>query len=101
MGKVVNLNKVRKRKARAVAAQQAAENRVRFGRTGAQKARERAETEAAQRQLAQLRREPPDETGAEYRKFKRPLWKVWRIGCGHASAGLGTDRASARGISAR
>ncbi len=96
MGKVVNLNKVRKRKARAVAAQQAAENRVRFGRTGAQKARERAETEAAQ-----LRREPPDETGAEYRKFKRPLWKVWRIGCGHASAGLGTDRASARGISAR
>ena len=49
MGEVVNLRRERKRQARAVAEEKAAENRVRFGRTGAQKAADRAEAERARR----------------------------------------------------
>lgn len=60
MGKVVNLNKVRKQKAREEQATQAAENRVRFGRTKAQKALDAAATQEMQRKLDQLRREPPE-----------------------------------------
>jgi len=59
MADVINFNKARKRKAREQAGQQAAENRVRFGRTREQKRRD-AEAEAeAQRRLDGLRREPP------------------------------------------
>jgi hypothetical protein len=32
-----------------------------------------------------------------YRKFNRPFWRVWRVGRGHASAALGTDRAQIGG----
>ena len=32
-----------------------------------------------------------------YRKFNRPFWRVWRVGSGHASAALGTDRAQIGG----
>lgn len=61
MGEVVNLNKVRKLKARQTAEQQAAENRVRFGRSKAQKQQDVLEAEVAKRRLDQLRREPqPD-----------------------------------------
>ncbi|GAC1634367.1 MAG: hypothetical protein NVS9B10_30400 [Nevskia sp.] len=61
MSKVVNLNQARKQKARAEAERQAAENRVRFGRTKAQKLRDAAEAAEAERRLALLRREPgPD-----------------------------------------
>lgn len=59
MAKVVNLNKVRKQKARDAAAVQAAENRVRFGRTKEQKERDAAEALDAQHKLDQLKREPP------------------------------------------
>ena len=59
MSKVVNLNKFRKQKARADADRQATENRVRFGRTKAEKEREAASVEEAKRKLDQLRREPP------------------------------------------
>ncbi len=49
MAKIINLNKARKRKAREDAAAQAAENRVRFGRTKEQKQLDAAVTEEAQR----------------------------------------------------
>lgn len=59
MAKVINLNKVRKHKARAAATVQAAQNRVLFGRTPAEKQRDEAVAEEARRRLDQLRREPP------------------------------------------
>ncbi len=62
MADVVNLNRFRKRKAREIAERQAEENRVRFGRTKAQKQRDAAEAEEAQRRLDQLRRESPQST---------------------------------------
>jgi hypothetical protein len=45
MGDLINLNKARKARARREAEETAAANRVRFGRTGAEKARARAETD--------------------------------------------------------
>lgn len=60
MATVINLNKFRKQKAREQAEAQAAENRVRFGRSKAEKQRDAAETEAAQHKLDQLRRDTPD-----------------------------------------
>lgn len=57
MGKVINLNKARKRKARVDAAEQAAQNRVRFGRSKEQKQRDAAAAEEAQRRLDALKRE--------------------------------------------
>jgi capsule polysaccharide export protein KpsE/RkpR len=56
MSKVVNLNKVRKLKAREAADKQAAENRVKFGRTKAQKQLDEAETAAAKARLDALKR---------------------------------------------
>ena len=58
MADVVNLNRYRKKKAREKAAAQAAENRVRFGRTPTQKERDAALELEAQRRLDRLRREP-------------------------------------------
>jgi hypothetical protein len=43
MGEIVNLRRVKRARARAEAAEQAGENRVRHGRTGARKAAERQE----------------------------------------------------------
>jgi hypothetical protein len=57
MAEIINLNKARKRKARAEAAAQAAQNRVRFGRSKEQKQREAADIEEAQRRLDGLQRE--------------------------------------------
>jgi len=59
MSNVINLNKARKRRARAAAARQAAANRLHFGRTKAQKQRDAAEADEARRKLDQLRLEPP------------------------------------------
>lgn len=61
MAQIVNLNRFRKQKARADAAQQAAENRILHGRTKEQKQREAAAAEEAQRRLDGLRRERPPE----------------------------------------
>jgi len=58
MTKVVNLNHARKAKARAADKVQAAENRVRFGRTKAQKAADRATEARAARAYDQTKREP-------------------------------------------
>ncbi len=50
MAEIVNLNKLRKRRARADAEALAAANRAKHGRTGAERARE--EIEAARRERA-------------------------------------------------
>lgn len=55
MSNVVNFNKARKRRARQLAEQQAAANRVKFGRTKAEKRRDAAAAEEAQRKLDQLK----------------------------------------------
>lgn len=59
MSKVVNLNKFRKLKARATAENKATENRVKFGRTKAQKLLDEAETAAAKAKLDAIKRENP------------------------------------------
>jgi hypothetical protein len=58
MRDVVNLNKARKAKAAALARSQAAENRVKFGRTGAQKKQAERERAAAQSALDGAKRDP-------------------------------------------
>lgn len=57
MAEPINLNKVRKARAKADAQVQAAQNRVRFGRTGAEKASGRLEAERAGRTLDGAERE--------------------------------------------
>ena len=57
MTQPINLNKARKAKARAEASAQADANRVRFGRTKAEKAAARLETERLARAVDQARRE--------------------------------------------
>lgn len=59
MSDIINLNKARKRRARDAADKQAIVNRVRFGRSKAQKQREDAEAAEAKRRMDALRREPP------------------------------------------
>jgi hypothetical protein len=61
MPTIVNLNKASKKKARATAAKQAAENRLRFGRTPAEKAADAAAEAESRRRLDLLRREPQDD----------------------------------------
>lgn len=61
MSTIINLNKVRKDKARAAAEKLAAENRVRFGRTKEQKQLDEATAKEAQRRLDLLQREPTPE----------------------------------------
>lgn len=57
---VINLNKARKARARAHAGTEAAENRIRFGRTKAEKLKAKAETDQASRKLEGHRREGDD-----------------------------------------
>jgi hypothetical protein len=59
MAEIINLNKARKQKAKRDAEQRAAENRVRFGRSKAEKQLDEARQQAERRHLDQLRREPP------------------------------------------
>lgn len=65
MGEVINLNKARKRKAREEAATQAAQNRVRFGRTKEQKQLDAAVSEEARRRLDALKRDEGGEDSGE------------------------------------
>lgn len=51
MGEIVNLNRARKARAKADQTAQAAENRVRFGQTKAEKQKRQAEEEKAKRAL--------------------------------------------------
>ncbi|WP_431283003.1 DUF4169 family protein [Humitalea sp. 24SJ18S-53] len=59
MAEIVNLNRVRKQKSRAAATEQAAANRVKHGRTLAERARDAEETRARERLLDGARQEPP------------------------------------------
>lgn len=61
---VVNLNRFRKKKARAEKAKQADINRIRHGRTQAEKDRERLERERAARLIDGKRLEPEPSEGA-------------------------------------
>ena len=65
MGVVINLNKARKRKAREEAETQAAQNRVRFGRTKEQKQLDTAVSEEARRRLDALKRDDGRNDGRE------------------------------------
>ncbi|OZB16493.1 MAG: DUF4169 domain-containing protein [Rhodobacterales bacterium 34-62-10] len=58
MSTPVNLNRVRKDKARAEAKARAAENAVKFGRTKAEKDLEKARADQAARLLDQHRKDP-------------------------------------------
>lgn len=60
MGDVINLREVRKRRERADKDRQAAENRVRFGRTKAEKTQIRREEERRLQDLDGKRREGED-----------------------------------------
>ncbi|WP_370300538.1 DUF4169 family protein [Abyssibacter sp.] len=60
MGKVTNLNRVRKRKARETAVRVADENRVRFGRPASQRKQDDAQREDANHRLDQHRRDRTD-----------------------------------------
>lgn len=57
MAELVNFNKARKARARSEDKAEAAENRVRFGRTKGQKAAEQAATDKARRELDGAKRE--------------------------------------------
>ncbi|TDQ83463.1 uncharacterized protein DUF4169 [Dongia mobilis] len=57
MAEIVNLNRFRKTKQRSEAQQRAAENRVRFGRSKAEKASDRDETARREQNLDAARRQ--------------------------------------------
>lgn len=59
MAEVINLRSARKARARKDAEAQASANRARFGRTKGEKARDRLESERAERLLDGARREEP------------------------------------------
>lgn len=60
MAEIVNLSRRRKQIARADAAQQAQENRARFGRTKAERTRDDAAREAREKLLDQARKDEAD-----------------------------------------
>lgn len=58
MGKVINLRTRRKQQAREDKAALAAQNRLRFGRSAAERDRDEQQRAQDERRMAQLRREP-------------------------------------------
>lgn len=58
MATIVNFNKARKKKMRELAPRTAAENRARFGRTPAERARDEAAAEEARRELDLIKTDP-------------------------------------------
>ena len=60
MGEIVNLNKARKNHNRELARRRAAENRVRYGRTRGEKAKERDEIARRDRNLDGGKLDPKD-----------------------------------------
>jgi hypothetical protein len=61
MADILNLNKARKARAKAIAQAEAEANRARFGRTKAEKVRDAAEAERKVRTLDQAKRETPED----------------------------------------
>lgn len=64
MAEIINLRQARKARGRAAAERQAEANRAKFGRTKAEKAREKSESDARARLLDGARREPTDDDTA-------------------------------------
>lgn len=60
MGEVINLNQARKARERQEKARTADANRLRYGRTKAEKRREAAEAEKLRRELDGKRKSPPE-----------------------------------------
>ena len=58
---VINLNKVRKARAKKKHEAKAEQNRILFGRTKAQKARDEAEAREARQRLDRLKLQPDDQ----------------------------------------
>jgi hypothetical protein len=65
MGDIVNLKHARKARARAEKAEVAAANRARFGRTKAEKSRDKAESAVVARTLDGAKRAPSDDKSDE------------------------------------
>jgi hypothetical protein len=63
-GDVVNLRTARKRKARAAREAEAAQNRVVYGQTKAEKEARKANADLARHRLDQLQRTPRDDDGS-------------------------------------
>ncbi|MGE0153394.1 MAG: DUF4169 family protein [Reyranellaceae bacterium] len=63
MGDVINLNQVRKARERQEKARQADANRLRHGRSKAEKLRETAEAEKLRRDLEGKKKSPPEGGG--------------------------------------
>lgn len=63
MAQIINLNKARKQKSRTDSQKRAAENRVRFGRSKAEKQRAKTEAADAKRKLDQHQLDTPDDSG--------------------------------------
>ncbi|MDE2149772.1 MAG: DUF4169 family protein [Gammaproteobacteria bacterium] len=59
MAKIINLNRARKARARAEDERRAAENRIRFGRSKAQKQLDAARLAAERAKIDSLHRQPP------------------------------------------
>ncbi len=57
MAEIINLNKARKAKAKATSAAKAVENRAKFGRTKAEKARDAAERTRIERAIDESKRD--------------------------------------------
>lgn len=65
MAEIINLRQARKHKARAEKERQAADNRVRFGRTKAERRLSELEKARADRDLDGKRRDGEDEAGGD------------------------------------
>lgn len=63
--RIINLRQVRKRRAREAQATDAAENRIRFGRTRAERERDEQNDRRARQSLDGHRREPTPDAGSE------------------------------------
>ena len=63
MAEIVNLNKARKQRARALQEARSVENRVRHGRTRGERARDARAAEAAESAHAGAKLDPPAEDG--------------------------------------
>jgi len=61
MGDIINLRQVRKQRARAEQEAAAHENRIRFGRTKADRIKESAEILLARRRLENAKRDAPED----------------------------------------
>ncbi len=65
--KIINLRQARKQRAREAEAADAAENRVRFGRTRAERERDKLNDTRARQNIDGHRREPISDAGSEDR----------------------------------